>query len=179
MVERGRGNTVSAPAKIIIIHIEFENFIFGEGFFHAPRNRDFANFAVDRIIIANQKVFRDLLRNCGGSTNPLALEVFWHSSDGRTQKSFWIPSIMGIKSLIFRADKSALKICRNGFDWNKDTRFGSEFTDQFAVTRMYPAHNGRTIFRQAFYAWEITRCSNDINKNDNGSDKSADEANNE
>ena len=52
---------------------------------------------------------------------------------------------MGVKALVFGADKGLLQTLGHAFDRDEDTGFGPEFTDQLSVAGVHAAHNSGLI----------------------------------
>lgn len=154
---RGRFNPISAVAKINMIEIEIQNFLFRKGTVDLIGQDGFLDFAAVTFFRGQIEGLGDLLRNGAAPLdNPSGPEI---SEKGPG-------NALHVKTAVFK--KPGIFSGQKGFDdqgWDflesdQLTIFHVEFVDQFIIVRVNPGGDAWPVFLQCGNAGQIPK--NDI-----------------
>ena len=132
------------------IHIEFKDFILGQGLFQPRGQNDFLDLAFYRSAAIKQKVLHHLLGD-GRRT----ARVFTARADRLKPSRHHardIIAFVGEKMLVFRRNEREFHQIWNIFYWHKQAAFLGKFVNHPAFAGINPADGGGGVLRQTFMA---------------------------
>ena len=150
---RGSGNTIGVLTKENLVHIEFENFVFGQRLFDPCREDDFFDLALDFTVAGQQEILHHLLRDRRRTAKRLTARQ--NSLDTCRGDPAKVVARMLVKVLILSRNKRVLHDIGHFFNRYEQAAFFGEFVNDTAFARINPANGRWRIFGQSRMAWQI------------------------
>ena len=115
----GMFDSVGGAAETDVVHVGFQNLIFGVGTFQFHGTENFTDLTGRGLLAVTGDIFDQLLRN-GRTTLIGIIDVYEHVDKGRNG-TLIVHAVMGIETFIFCTDKSIPRMLRNLVDVNGNT----------------------------------------------------------
>ena len=151
----GSLHTEAASPKRDLVQIQFEDFLLGQHAFDACGEDHFLQLAGDRIFVAQQQVFGDLLGNGRATHRALARTKLRGIIDYRVRRSGNIHPAVAEKGLVLGRKERVDQFLRKIHILELDAPFAGISVDDFAIDAAHYCGQRRFIFQQRFGVREI------------------------
>ena len=126
----GGGETVGAFTQINVVHIAFENLVFGEVLLDFFRHQGFVKFTRVGAFAGQKEVFCQLLGDGGGALFAAAGNQV---VDKRARQTVVINAIVLVKTCVFNRQQGFFQMIGHFVDVHRFAAFLAKFADHFAI----------------------------------------------
>ena len=128
IIERGRGDPVIAQPQKDFVEIELKDFVLGVGALNPQRDEHFLDLAIKGLLIRQEEVFRDLLRNGRGALRAATLIALKIKHRG-AQNPLGIDAGMFVEIFVFGRQEGGDDLLRHSLNGDEEPTLARIFCD--------------------------------------------------